>query len=171
MADTSAAWWLSVLAHGHRSAPASVLAAWCCGRCYQLCNYVEAIKISNNNCQDKSPNLVLPQQVIDLMDEVVHGMSIVYDAVSTCDAGVSSAVTQIEALRAENRIIRRMLRNILGVIDGDANGGRCDVADGDGYDWAGLSRRGLSGVAPDRCTSVALSVPLQAMPPWDTDNG
>lgn len=102
----------------------------------------------NNNCQDKSPNPVLPQQVIDLMDEVVHGMSIVYDAVSTCDAGVSSAQSSIDALRSENRMIRRMLRNILEVIDG----GRPDVA-------------------ANRSTPVALSVPVQAMPPWDTDNG
>lgn len=109
---------------------------------------MEVIKILNNNCQDKSPNPVLPQQVIDLMDEVVHGMSIVYDAVSTCDAGVSSATEQIDALRAENRMIRRMLRNILEVIDG----GRPDVA------------------ANSR-TPVALSVPVRTMPPWDTDNG
>lgn len=104
--------------------------------------------MSNNNCQDKSPNPVLPQQIIDLMDEVVHGMSIVYDAISTCDAGVSSAAAQIDALRAENRMIRRMLRNILEVIDGDR-----------------------PNVAANRCTSIALPVPVQAMPPWDTDNG
>lgn len=118
------------------------------GRCCQLCNNVEVIKILNNNCQDKSPNPVLPQQVIDLMDEVVHGMSIVYDAVSTCDAGVSSVQASIDALRAEHRVIRRMLRNILGVIDGDR-----------------------PNVAPDSGASIALPVPLQAVPPWDTDNG
>lgn len=102
----------------------------------------------NDNCSNQGSNPVLPQQIIDLMDEVVHGMSIVYDAVSTCDAGVSSATAQIDALRAENRMIRRMLRNILEVIDG----GRPDVA-------------------ANRRTPIALPVPVQAMPPWDTDNG
>ena len=85
-------------------------------------------------------------------------MSIVYDAMTRVECQCGAVYDKIDALRADNRRQKRMLRYLM-----EVNDVRRDDSDGVRY--------GRFSVAADSSASESLPVPMPDVPPWDTDNG